>query len=78
MVKTAAALILALSVGYGLHALAQPRLDTRQTLVPMGNSSSNGIAFAWFYDPADRAVHVCRTGQGASDALDCRAKATLP
>lgn len=76
MVKTAAALILALLVGYALHALAQPKIDARQGVIPMGSSSSNGIGFAWFYDPADRTVHVCRTGPG--DALDCRAKATLP
>jgi hypothetical protein len=78
MVKTATALILALFAGYALHALAQPKVDFRQGVVTMGSSSSNGVGFAWFYDPADRTVHVCRTGQGAADALDCRAKATLP
>jgi len=78
MFKVSAALILALSVGYGLHALAQPRIDARLALVPIGSSSSNGIAFAWFYDPAERTVQVCRTGQAAGEALDCKAKATLP
>ena len=78
MLKTATALILALCVGYALHAFAQPRTDFRQGVVPMGSSSSNGVGFAWFYDPADRTVHVCRTGQGAGEALDCKAKATLP
>ena len=76
--KAASALILALLAGYALYALAQPKVDFRQGVVPMGSSSSNGVGFAWFYDPADRTVHVCRTGQGAADALDCRGKATLP
>ena len=78
MMKAAAALILALLAGYALHVLAQPRPDFRQGVLPMGSSSSNGVGFAWFYDPADRTVHVCRTGQGAGEALDCKAKATLP
>jgi hypothetical protein len=78
MLKTVTAIAAALAAGYALHALAQPRVDFRQGVMPMGNSSSNGIGFAWFYDPADRSVHVCRTGQGAADPLDCRAKATLP
>jgi hypothetical protein len=78
MLKTATALILALGVGYALHAFAQSRPDFRQGVVPMGSASSNGVGFAWFYDPADRTVHVCRTGPGAGEALDCKAKATLP
>jgi hypothetical protein len=76
MVKTAAALVVALLVGYGLHAFAQPRIDARQNVVTAGSSSSNGIGFAWFYDPADRTVHVCRAGPG--DGVDCRARTTLP
>jgi hypothetical protein len=78
MLKTALAALFALGVGYALHALAQPRPDFRQSVMPMGNSSSDGVAFAWFYDPADRTVHVCRTGRGAADPLDCKAKTTLP
>lgn len=78
MLKTLPVLILALLVGYALHALAQPRVDFRQGVVPMGSASSNGIGFAWFYDPADRTVHVCRIGQGAADAVECKAKTTLP
>ena len=79
MLKICAALGVALCVGYALHASAQPRsADFRQNVVPVGTASSNGVAFAWFYDPADRTVHVCRTGQSATDGLDCRAKTTLP
>ena len=64
--------------GDAVGPLAQPKVDFRQGVIPMGSSSSNGVGFAWFYDPSDRSVHVCRTGQGAADTLDCRAKATLP
>jgi hypothetical protein len=77
MLKTAIALALALLAGYALHALAQPR-DFRQGVMPIGSASSNGVGFAWFYDPSDRSVHVCRIGPGAADALECRSKATLP
>ena len=59
------------------HALAQGRLDVRPALAPIGTSSSNGISFAWFYDPTDRAVYVCRAGSGG-DTLECKAKAQLP
>ncbi len=48
----------------------------RPALAPIGTSSSNGVSFAWFYDPNDRAVYVCRTGSG--DTLECKAKAQLP
>ena len=78
MLKTGTVVILALCAGYALHALAQPRPDFRQSVVPMGSASSNGVGFAWFYDPADRTVHVCRTGQGAAEAVECKAKTTLP
>ena len=78
MLKITAALVVALFVGYALHAFAQPRVDFRQGVVPMGSASSNGIGFAWFYDPGDRTVHVCRTGPTASDSVDCRSKTTLP
>ena len=78
MTKVAALILVAVLGGYGFHALAQIRADARPPVTPIGNSSSNGISFAWFYDSADRAVYVCRTGQGAGDAVDCKAKSTLP
>ncbi len=75
--KSAAALVVtALAAGYALHALAQSRLDVRPALAPIGTSSSNGVSFAWFYDPTDRAVYVCRSAGG--DTLECKAKAQLP
>jgi len=77
-VKGLAALIVAaVAAGYGLHALAQNRFDVRPAVAPIGTSSSNGISFAWFYDPTERAVYVCRAGSG-SDALECKARAQLP
>ena len=76
MKRLAALIVTALAAGYGLHALAQSRLDVRPAVAPIGTSSSNGISFAWFYDPTDRAVYVCRTGSG--DTLECKAKAQLP
>jgi hypothetical protein len=66
----------ALVIGYGVHAIAQVRTDTRPPVTPVGSSSSNGISFAWFYDPADRSVFVCRAG--AADGVDCKARTTLP
>ncbi len=77
MKKLVALLITAVAAGYGLHALAQSRFDVRPALAPIGTSSSSGISFAWFYDPTDRAVYVCRAGSGG-DALDCKAKTQLP
>ena len=78
MGKLAASIVVALIAGYGFHALAQPRIDVRPTLAALGTSSSNGVSFAWFFDPQSRTVHVCRAGQNASAALDCRSTATLP
>ncbi len=78
MFKTAIALILALCVGYALHAFAQPRADFRQGVLPMGSSSSNGVGFAWFYDPADRTVHVCRTGQGGAKRSTAKRRRRCP
>jgi len=78
MTRVAALILIAVLGGYGLHALAQIRADARPPVTPIGSSSSNGISFAWFYDSADRAVYVCRAGQGAADAVDCRARSTLP
>jgi len=62
--------------GYALHLLAQPRIDTRTAVTPIASSSSNGVSFAWFYDPADRAVYVCRASPG--DTVECKARTTLP
>ena len=78
MIKAAALVLVAALTGYGIHALAQSRIDVRPAVTPMGTSSSSGVSFAWFYDPALRTVYVCRTGQKAGNALDCQAKATLP
>jgi hypothetical protein len=78
MTKIALVALLAALGGYALHAFAQVRADIRTAVTPMGTSSSNGLSFAWFFDPADRTVYVCRSGQGAGDAIDCRAKTTLP
>jgi len=76
--KRIAALVLAAAAGgYALHALAQSRFDVRPTAAPIGTSSSNGISFAWFYDPAERTVYVCRAGSGG-DVLECKARAQLP
>ena len=69
--------IIALLAGYGLHALAQGRVDTRTPITSLGNSSSNGVAFAWFFDASERTVYVCRAGQSPGDGVDCRAKAAL-
>ncbi|MGE5337241.1 MAG: hypothetical protein ACM3PU_05395 [Gemmatimonadota bacterium] len=78
MTRLFALLAVAAIAGYALHAFAQGRLDTRPALTPIGNSSSNGISYAWFYDPTERAVYVCRAGHGAGDTVECRARANLP
>ena len=67
----------ALLAGAALVGWAQQgRIDVRTAVMPMGTSSSNGMSFAWFYDPTDRTVYVCRAQ--TADALDCKAKAQLP
>lgn len=76
MKKLVALLVTAVAAGYGLHALAQSRYEARAAVTPIGTSSSNGISFAWFHDPTERAVYVCRTAAG--DTLECKAKAQLP
>lgn len=77
--KTIAALIAVAAIaGYGLHAFAQGRLDLRPSVTPIGSSSSNGISFAWFYDPTERTVYVCRAGHGNGDTLECKARVNLP
>jgi len=78
MKRIAALIAVAMIAGYGLHAFAQGRLDLRPSVTAIGSSSSNGISFAWFYDPAERTVYMCRAGHGAGDALECKARATLP
>ena len=67
-----------LLAGVALHAWAQGRIDVRSAVAPIGTSSSNGVSFAWFYDSTERAVYVCRTAQGAAEAIDCKAKTHLP
>jgi len=79
MSKVIVLLVGALLAGYALLAWAQQgRIDVRTAVTPMGTSSSNGASFAWFYDATDRSVYVCRTAQGAGDAIDCKAKTQLP
>jgi hypothetical protein len=76
MIKTAAFILLAVCAGYGFYASGQTRLDARSAVVTLGSSSSNGVSFAWLYDPTERTVYVCRVAGGA-DTLDCKAKTTL-
>ena len=76
MKKRVALLVTAVAAGCGLHASAQSRFDVRPAPTPIGTSSSNGISSAWFYDPNERAVYVCRIGSG--DTLECKTKAQLP
>ncbi len=76
MIKIAVFVLAAAAAGYGIHALAQNRFDARPAAVPIGTASSNGVAFAWFYDASERTVFVCRTG--GADTVDCRARAQLP
>ena len=78
MMKILALVVLAALTGYTLHVLAQTRVDTRAAVTPIVSSSSNGISFAWFYDPAERTVYACRAGQGGADPIECKAKTTLP
>jgi len=76
MTRFVSLLTIAVLAGYAFHALAQMRADARQVPGAIGTSSSNGIAFAWFYEPSDRTVYVCRTGPG--DSVECKGRATLP
>lgn len=78
MLKTVGLLLIAAIATYAIHAVAQLRADARAVVTPIASSSSNGASFAWFYDGAERTVFVCRVGPGPGDALDCKAKATLP
>jgi hypothetical protein len=78
MTKLIALVFVAVLAGYGLHALAQARLDLRPAVTAIGSSSSNGISFAWFYDGTERSVYVCRAGHGSGDSVECKARAHLP
>lgn len=78
MIRVAAFMVIAVLTGYGLHALAQGRIDVRPALTPIPSSSSSGVSFAWFYDATLHTVYVCRAGQGMGDTLECKAKTTLP
>ena len=78
MTKVAALVLVAVLAGYGFHALAQVRPDIRQAVTAIGTSSSNGISFVWFYESTERAVYVCRTGQGSGDPVECKARTNLP
>ena len=77
MIKIAGLLLVAAVATYGLHAFAQIRADVRPTMTPIGTSSSNGIAFAWFYESTERTVIVCRIGQAPGDTVNCKATTTL-
>ncbi len=74
MIRILALVAVTALTGYALHVLAQPRIDTRSAVTPIVSSSSNGVSFAWFYDPGERAVYVCRAG----DTVECKARTTLP
>jgi hypothetical protein len=77
MLKVAAFVVMAVCAGYAFYAVGQSRFDARATVLTLGSSSSNGISFAWLYDPTERTVYVCRAGAGA-ESPDCRAKTMLP
>jgi hypothetical protein len=78
MIKMAGLLLVAATVGYGLHAFGQVRADVRPAMAAVGSSSSNGVSFAWFYDSTERTVVACRIGQAPGDTVDCKARTTLP
>ena len=75
MHKTLAVLLSAAVATYAIHAFAQLR-DARAVVTSIASSSSNGTSFAWLYDSSERTVYVCRIG--SSDAVECKAKTTLP
>ena len=77
MIRIAAVVVMAVCAGYGFYAFGQARFDARASVVTLGSSSSNGVSFAWLYDPTERTVYVCRSGGGA-ESPDCRGKTTLP
>ena len=77
MIRIATVVLMVVCAGYGFYAFGQARFDARASVVTLGSSSSNGISFAWLYDPTERTVYVCRAGSGA-ESPDCRGKTTLP
>jgi len=78
MIRILVPVVVALLTGYALHALAQARIDTRSAVSPIASSSSEGVSFVWFYDPAERSVYVCHTSRGTQSAVECKARAKLP
>ena len=78
MLKTMGLLLFAAIATYAIHAFSQVRTDARAVVTPIASSSSNGISFAWFYDGTERTVFACRIGPAPADAMECKAKATLP
>ena len=77
MIKVAGFVGVAMLVGYGLHVYAQGRTEIRPAVTPIASSSSNGVSFAWFYDPTLHTVYVCRAGHGTGETLECKARTTL-
>ena len=77
MTKLAVLIFCGVLAGYALHAFAQNRVDIRTAVTAMGTSSSNSVSFAWFFDPANRTVYVCRA-QSAGESVDCKATTTRP
>ena len=69
MRKFLAPLFTAVIATYGVYAYAQMKADARPAMSPIGTASSNGISFAWFYDPPTRTVVVCRVGQASGDTV---------
>lgn len=78
MVKFAGFLIVAILTGYGIHAVAQGRIDVRPAVAALGTSSAGGVSYAWFYEPNARTVYVCYVARGPKVSIDCGAKASLP
>ena len=78
MTKVVALVLIAALAGLGLHVFAQGRADVRPAVTSLGSSSSNGLSFAWFYDPTERTVYVCRAGHGSGDTVNARRKQLCP
>jgi len=77
MARILVPILLAVAMGYALHAFAQVRIDTRSAVTSIASSSSEGVSFVWFYDPAERSVYVCQT-RGGQSSVECKAKSVLP
>ena len=77
MMKILVPVLMAAATGYALHAFAQVRIDTRSAVTPVASSSSEGVSFVWFYDPADRSVYACQT-RGGQNTVECKPRTTLP